>query len=93
MPGLDQGLGFSCTQAKAFFDLPGGFPGPGFFRSYRPRIRPRSINQTQSLGTCPDFSKISISNIQSFNRIFIGRCNFKIYARRGSRSEGVWSNK
>jgi len=29
---------FFCTQAQAFFDL------PGFFLDYRPRIRPRSIN-------------------------------------------------
>jgi len=34
------GLDFPI-QAQTFFDL------PGFFFDYRPRIRPRSINQTQ----------------------------------------------
>jgi len=30
---------------------------------YRPRTRPRSINQTQNPGTGPGFSEISISSI------------------------------
>jgi len=69
--GLDQGLVFSCTQrlwarvqAQAFFDLPGVFLGLGFFLDYRPRIRPRSRNQTQNPVTGPGFSKFPISNIQ-----------------------------
>jgi len=61
--GLDQGLGFSCTQSPGpdIFWHSWGFPWSGGSLDYRHMIRPRSINQTQNLGTGSGFSKIAIS--------------------------------
>jgi len=67
--GMDQGLGFSCTQSpNQGISWPSlVFPRHGFFLDYRPRIRPRTINQTLESRKGPGFSKISSLDLSHYS--------------------------